>query len=177
MRKYLLLFILCALLFSCKEKQPPPVYVDVDDISDEEIEQHQEEEDTDLVVVPFRTVGGVKYVKVTVNGMGVDMILDTGCSGALISVAEANYLYQKGRLSIDDVLGVAQSQIADGSIVENMVVNLREVIIGDKIICPNVQATVSNNIAAPLLLGNGVLDRAASFTIDNENEVIIFKVL
>lgn len=177
MRKYLLLFILCALLFSCKEKQPPPVYVDVDDISDEEIELHQEEEDTDLVVVPFRTVGGVKYVKVTVNGMGVDMILDTGCSGALISVAEANYLYQKGRLSIDDVLGVAQSQIADGSIVENMVVNLREVIIGDKIICPNVQATVSNNIAAPLLLGNGVLDRAASFTIDNENEVIIFKVL
>lgn len=177
MRKSLFVLIVCALLFSCKEKQNTPVYYDVDDIPEEEIDQNREEEDTDLVIVPFRTVGGVKYVKVTVNGMGVDMILDTGCSGALISVAEANYLYQKGRLSVDDIVGVAQSQIADGSIVENMVVNLREVVIGDKIVCPNVQATVSNNISAPLLLGNGVLDRAASFTIDNENKVIIFKVL
>ena len=177
MRKHLLLMILCVLFFSCKEKQNPPVYVDVDDIPDEEIDQRIEEQDTDIIIVPFRTVGGVKYVRVTVNGMGVDMILDTGCSGALISVAEANYLYQKGRLSVDDVLGVTHSQIADGSIVENMVVNLKEVIIGDKIICPNVQATVSNNISAPLLLGNGVLDRAASFTIDNEKEVIIFKML
>lgn len=104
------------------------------------------------------------------------MIFDTGCSGALISVAEANYLYQKGKLTQDDILGTAQSQIADGSVVENMVVNLKEVVINDQILCPNVQATVSNNINAPLLLGNEILDRLATIKIDNEQEALIFKL-
>lgn len=173
MKKILLLVWILLLLLSCENNKSKPVYYDLE----EDTEEASYAQSGDEIAVPFYEENGVKYIRVTVNGMGVDMILDTGCSGALISVAEANYLYQKGRLSFDDVLGVAQSQIADGSIVENMVVNLREVIIGDKIICPNVQATVSNNISAPLLLGNGVLDRAASFTIDNENKVIIFKVL
>ena len=104
------------------------------------------------------------------------MIFDTGCSGALISVAEANYLYQKGKLTQDDILGTAQSQIADGSVVENMVVNLKEVVINDQILCPNVKATVSSNINAPLLLGNEILDRLATIKIDNENETLNFKL-
>ncbi len=102
------------------------------------------------------------------------MILDTGCSGALISVAEANYLYQKGLLTEADFIGTASSYIADGSILEHAVINLKEVIIGDQILCKDVQASVSENPGAPLLLGNEVLDRAATFSIDNENKVIRF---
>ena len=48
----------------------------------------------------------------------VKMILDSGCSGTLISIAEAKYLYEKGCFTQDDILGTTQSQIADGSIVE-----------------------------------------------------------
>ncbi len=144
--------------------------MDSGDIDDSYYDESEE------VIVPFRNVGGVKYVKVSVNGFGFEMIFDTGCSDALISVAEANYLYQKGKLSVDDILGISHAMIADGSIVENMVVNLREVIIDDQIHCSNVQATVSNNINAPLLLGNDVLDRVATITIDNENEVLVFKL-
>ena len=108
--------------------------------------------------------------------MHLDMIFDTGCSGTLISIAEANYLYQKGLLNQEDILGVSQSLIADGSIVENAEINLKEVIIAGKIVCSNVRATVSNSLLAPLLLGNEVLDRAASYTIDNVNKTIIFKL-
>ena len=89
-------------------------------------------------------------------------------------MAEANYLYQKGLLSQEDVIGVAHSQIADGSIVENMVVNLKEVVIDDRISCPDVKATVSSNVQAPLLLGNEVLDRVATITIDNTNQTLKF---
>ena len=110
------------------------------------------------------------------NGLELDMIFDTGCSGTLISIAEANYLYQKEFLTSDDILGTAQSIIADGSIVENTVINLKEVIIADKIVCSNVQATVSNNVSAPLLLGNEVLNRVASYEIDNLNKTITFKL-
>ena len=124
----------------------------------------------------LRNENGVKYVQVSVNGVGFEMIFDTGCSGALISAVEANYLYQKGKLSPDDILGTTQSQIADGSIVENMVVNLKEVVINNQITCSDVQATVSNNINAPLLLGNEVLDRLATIKIDNEHEALIFQL-
>lgn len=130
----------------------------------------------DEAVVPYRNDNGVKYVQVKVNGVGFEMIFDTGCSGALISIAEAKYLYEKGKLTQDDFRGTARSQIADGSVVENMVVNLKEVVIDDKVLCPNVEATVSGNINAPLLLGNEILDRVAAITIDNQNQTLKFKI-
>ena len=109
------------------------------------------------------------------------MIFDTGCSGTLLSLSEARYLFEKGLLVEQDFLGTTQSQIADGSIVENMVVNLRKVSIitneGNSIDCYNVPATVSNNIKAPLLLGNEVLDEVAyDYTVDNTRKVISFNV-
>ena len=146
----LLLFSLSfAVVFSsCESEKKKPVYVDMDSSMSEEILYAQS---GDEIVVPFRNENGVKYVPVKVNGVGFEMIFDTGCSGTLISLAEADYLYKKGLLTRDDILGKTKSQIADGSIVENMVVNLEEVVIDDKIRCVNVQATVSNNINAPLL--------------------------
>ena len=62
-----------------------------------------------------------------------------------------------------------------------MLVNLSKVSImangGLTIDCYNVVATVSNNIEAPLLLGNEVLDEVAyDYTIDNTINVISFNV-
>lgn len=172
MKKYVLLLSLIMVLLSCGGEKKKPIYVDLDEVTEESLYAQSGDE----IIVPFHNENGVKYVAVKVNGVGFEMIFDTGCSGALISVAEANYLYQKGKLSQDDIRGTAQSQIADGSVVENMVVNLKEVVINDQILCPNVKATVSANINAPLLLGNEILDRLATIKIDNENETLNFKL-
>lgn len=171
MRKLTFALSFLIAIASCDNSEKKrPVYVDTDDTEEEATYAQSGEE----IVVPYRNENGVKYVSVKVNGVGFEMIFDTGCSGALISVAEANYLYQKGKLTQDDILGFAQSKIADGSIVEDMVVNLKEVTINDQILCPDVKATVSGNINAPLLLGNEVLDRLATIKIDNEREALIF---
>lgn len=170
MKELLIILSICILLPSCaKKKKPAIVYYDY---SDNDTELYT----SDIISVPYQERGGVKYVNVKVNGMGVEMIFDTGCSGTLISIAEANYLYEKGLLADSDFLGYATSQIADGSIVEDMVVNLREIIIADQIVCHDVEATVSKNANAPLLLGNEVLDRAVSYTINNQNSTIDFKL-
>lgn len=171
---------LALILIGCKnkEKYAPPYF----ETSNATIEQdgnfpESELSSGDIVAVPFIESGGVKYIEVELNRtFTVRMILDSGCSGALISVAEAQHLYSKGVLTDEDFVGKTKSMIADGSVVENMVVNLREVIIGGKIICPNVQATVSSNAQAPLLLGNEVLNRTASYTVDNQNKTINFKL-
>ncbi len=169
---YYIIFLLAILFISCGKEKRKPVYYD-SEITEEESLYAQS---GDEVVVPYRSEDGVKYVKVTVNGVDFDMIFDTGCSGTLISVAEANYLYQKGALSEGDFIGVAKSQIADGSIVENMVVNLKEVVIDNRISCSDVKATVSGNVQAPLLLGNEVLDRVATITIDNTDQTLKFNL-
>lgn len=82
----------------------------------------------------------------------------------------------KGYLVQDDIIGVAKSQIADGSIVENMLINLKEVVLDGKIRCTDVTATVSANNNAPLLLGNEVLNRVAAYSVDNKNKTINFKL-
>ena len=154
-------------LSACSSSQPK---TSIPYVSYSDDDEWAEDSSADIVSVPYQERGGVKTIKVTLNGMAVDMIFDTGCSGTLISLAEAQYMYSKGLLTEDDILGTSHSQIADGSIVENMVINL------DKLSCRNVQATVCLNNEAPLLLGNEVLNRTASYTIDNENKVIKFKL-
>ena len=180
MRAFCYLLSSAMVMIGCsnKEKYAPPYY-ETSSVSLEQQESSPSSElsPEDIIAVPFIESGGVKYIEVELNGIfSVRMILDSGCSGALISVAEAQHLYSKGVLTDDDFVGKSKSLIADGSVVENMVVNLREVIIGGKIICPNVQATVSSNAQAPLLLGNEVLNRTASYTVDNQNKTINFKL-
>ena len=183
---YLSFFLAFLFLSSCNKNAPAPIY---DTISSELEERSEVETSTsstaypdfeqvsgEIVSVPYTERGGVKLLPVRVNGQSFDMIYDTGCSTALISSAEANYLYQKGLLSESDIVGKTTSQIADGSVHEDMVVNLREVIIGDKLQCTDVKAVVTENPGAPLLLGNEVLNRAAAVTVDTERMCILFKL-
>lgn len=129
------------------------------------------------VEVPFEQRDGVKVVSVKLNGIPMDMILDTGCSTNLISLAEANYLYNKGVITDEDILGNTISQIADGSLKVGLVINLSMVEIGNEedLTFRNVQVIVDNNMKAPLLLGNEILDRVSSVTVDNDRNVVIFK--
>lgn len=190
MMKYILIYVIlivCFIFSSCGgEKKKQLAFYDTEEESVDSVtfDNAGLSSDTEVsyepledVEVPFEERNGVKLIDVTVNGQfTVKMILDSGCSGTLISIAEAKYLYEKGCFTKDDIIGVTQSQIADGSIVENMVINLKELVIGGQIACTNVIATVSGNTLAPLLLGNEVLNRVPSYSVDNENKVIKFRL-
>ena len=164
-RVFCLFFCFALILIGCKNKEKyAPPYFETSNASSEQQESLPggELSSGDIIAVPFIESGGVKYIEVELNRtFSVRMIL---------------HLYSKGVLTDDDFVGTSRSMIADGTIVENMVVNLREVIIGGKIICPNVPATISSNAQAPLLLGNEVLNRTASYTVDNQNKTINFKL-
>lgn len=180
MKKFWCIVLVLCLLVGCgrkKEKYSPPYYEVSSVPTETEKSSNNEILSREIVSVPFTESGGVKYIEVELNRtFSVRMILDSGCSDALISIAEAQHLYSKGVLTDDDFVGMSRCMIADGSVVENMVVNLREVVIGGIIVCSNVQATVSSNTMAPLLLGNEVLNRTASYTVDNLNKTINFKL-
>lgn len=175
MRKYFVT-IICAFvalfLVSCggKKKRVTIPYVNYDTST---------VSNTRTIDVPFKLESGVKYVQVKINGLSTDMIIDTGCSMTLISMLEAQQLIKRGLLTASDFQGTAKSSIADGSIVEDAIFNIRTLELTDgqqTIVCRNVLTQVSSNAEAPVLLGNGVLDRVASYTIDNEARVIKFKL-
>lgn len=117
---------------------------------------------------------GVRYVWIQINGIRLRFIFDTGASSICISPAEATVLYRQGTLRKEDILDVEYFQDATGRISEGTKINLREVKIGDMIL-EDVKATVVDNVNAPLLLGQTVLERFGKIEIDNDNGQIIFK--
>lgn len=179
-----ILLIIVSLLFmtGCSEKKQKAASFEDEPTGDVSFEEDYTMEESvpeseEIISIPFREQAGVKVVDVKINDViGVEMIIDTGCSGALISLSEARYLAEKGTLTANDIIGSTQSMVADGRIVENMVVRLRKITIGGKLEATDVEATVSSNMSAPLLLGNEVLGRVSSISIDNENKNILFKL-
>lgn len=127
-----------------------------------------------LNVLKMENENGVKYVWIEINGIRLRFIFDTGASNICISPAEANVLYRQGTLRREDILDKEYFQDATGKISEGTKVNLRTVKIGNKNL-ENIEATVIDNINAPLLLGQSVLEKFGKIEIDNANGQIIFK--
>lgn len=165
--KFILYFFCVLFCFtSCtnNKKKQKPVYYATEDLTES------------VVKVPYTELGGVKTIPVKVNGVTLDMIYDTGCSGLHLSLTELQVLIKNGALNEDDLLGSTYSTIADGSIVQNGLINVRNIEIGgpDGIVLNNVKASVALNQEAPVLLGNGVMDRVAEASVDNINKTINF---
>ena len=137
---------------------------------------YAESEYDNVIEVPFKKQSGVRTIQVKINDCAeFPMIFDTGCSGMSISVLELATLMKNGYISEDDLVGITQAQIADGSVISEAVVNLKKLKIGDYE-CYNVHASISENAAAPLLLGNGALKDVKSFSVDDNAQVIKFNL-
>jgi aspartyl protease family protein len=117
---------------------------------------------------------GVRYVWIEINGIKLRFIFDTGASSICISPAEATVLYRQGTLLEEDILNAEYFQDATGRISEGTTINLRKVRIGNMEL-ENVKALIVDNVNAPLLLGQTVLERFGSIEIDNVNNEIRFK--
>lgn len=128
------------------------------------------------ISIPYEEFGGVKVIPVKLNGITMNMIYDTGCSGINLSLNELQTLFKNGKLDQNDILGSSYSRIADGSIVEDGTINIKRIEIGyeDGLVLENVQASVALNQRAPILLGNAVLDELASVEVDNVEKTINF---
>ena len=108
--------------------------------------------------------GGVYKIPCKVNGAKMKMIFDTGASSVSISSSIAQYLYDNDYITKNDILGTAKAQVADGRIVNNVIINLRDVEI-DGIHVKNVEAIVSESLAAPLLFGQSAIQKLGKISL------------
>lgn len=123
--------------------------------------------------VKMRFEGGVYLVPITVNDLNLDFVFDTGAASISLSVAEATVMVRQGKITEEDIIGQAQFSDANGDISVGTIVLLRTVQIGD-ITLYNVEASVVDNIQAPLLLGQSALAKFGKVTIDYNKNIIEF---
>lgn len=126
---------------------------------------------TAQVTIQMEKEGGVYKVPCTVNGVKMKFIFDTGASTVCISQTMAQFLLDGDYLSVDDIVGTGQSQIADGSIVNHVVIVLRDIEIGGMHI-HNIKATVTEGQNAPLLLGQSAISELGRISIEGNRLVI-----
>jgi clan AA aspartic protease (TIGR02281 family) len=123
------------------------------------------------VTVQMDKRDGVFYVPCKVNGLELKFIFDTGASDVSISLAEATFMMKNGYLVESDVLGSQRYQMANGSIEEGVVVNLRQIEIGGRKF-QNIKASVSQSLTAPLLLGTAALEGFGTVTVNYQSAVL-----
>ncbi len=115
--------------------------------------------------------GGVYKIPCTINGLRLKMIFDPGASNVCISESVAKMMLDNDYLSAKDIKGNAQSQVADGRIVDHTRINLKKVQIGDKVLT-NVEAVVIHGQDAPLLFGQSALKRLGGYAISGNKLMI-----
>jgi aspartyl protease family protein len=125
-------------------------------------------------IVKMTRQDGVYHIPVAINGVSLYFIFDTGAGYISISSAEAESLYRQGKLTPEDVVGKANLMDANGDISVGVMIILREVQIGNKIL-HDVQATVMANLNAPLLMGQSALEKFGRISIDYEKGEISFE--
>ena len=134
-------------------------------------------EEKELVVSEIlmkKNIGGTYEVPCSVNGLPLKMIFDTGAADVTISLVEANFMLKNGYLSREDIKGKRNYITASGDIHEGTILRLKEVKLGEAVL-KNVEASVVHSQKAPLLLGQSVLEKFGTITIDNVNLKLFIK--
>ncbi|MEO7982810.1 MAG: retropepsin-like aspartic protease, partial [Bacteroidota bacterium] len=129
---------------------------------------------SDKTIVHFEHSEGVLKIPVTLNGIEMYFIFDTGASLISISTTAADELYRQGKLSDNDFLGKSNFSDANGDITEGTIINLSSVRIGNREL-NNVQACVTQGQNAPLLFGQSALQKFGKVSIDYITNEITFE--
>lgn len=109
---------------------------------------------------------GIYTIPCEVNGLKLRFVFDTGASDVHLSLLDAAFMIKNGYLKEEDFIGKNTYSMADGSIADNAIVNLKEIKIGNTII-HNVRACISKKMNAALLLGQSAIKKIGKYTVDN----------
>lgn len=122
-------------------------------------------------IIQMEEYGGVYRIPCKVNGAKMKLIFDTGADKVCLSLSMAEYLFDNDFISKNDIKGSGSSTVADGSIVDHIKINIKDIEI-QGIHLKNVEAVVIDGQNAPLLLGQSAIKKLGKYSISG-NKLII----
>jgi clan AA aspartic protease (TIGR02281 family) len=129
---------------------------------------------SNALTVTLRRHGGVLLVPAVLNdSVSANFIVDSGASDVVIPEGVLQEMRKAGRFSDADFTGTQMVKIADGSVVKARTFVLRSFSVGNRTLT-NIHASVAPAKATPLL-GQSFLQRFASWSIDNERQVLLLR--
>lgn len=124
------------------------------------------------VRIKMKNENGVYTTPCTVNGLRLRFIFDTGASNVSISLSEAIFMLKNGYLNENDLRGSSYSQIANGDLVSNTTVIIKELEIGG-IILNDIEAVIIHDLSAPLLLGQSAIQKLGKIQLEGDELLIV----
>jgi len=116
--------------------------------------------------------GGIYKLPVLMNeAVTLKFVLDTGASEAYIPEDVIRTLWRAETIDKSDFLEPAESILADGSVQENLRVNIRSLKIGSREL-NNISATIGS-LKGELLLGQNALEQLEPWRMDSKRKVFI----
>ena len=109
-----------------------------------------------------------------VNEFNVDITLDEQDRGLYFSIDQTLELLKNGAISKNDFSGDADKILANGSVQDKAVFVVAEIRLANKSIF-DVEATVSQKIKVPVMMGESILKKFGAYTLDREKKQLIFK--
>jgi len=126
------------------------------------------------LTVTLRRQSGVLMVPAVLNELvSANFVVDSGASDVVIPENLLQDLRSAGKFKDTDFTGTQMVKIADGSVVKSRTFVLRSFSVSNRVL-DNVRASVAPANATPLL-GQSFLQRFASWSIDNERQVLLLK--
>lgn len=126
-----------------------------------------------LCKIPFyKTNSNVIEIDIKLNNYPFKFIVDSGASTISFGKRLYDALYKAQTIHNSDKKYNTQTKLANGSLVNAFVINLQKLTIGDFEL-NNVEAMVLDTYDVPLLLGQNVIGRFNSFSIDNKRNLLV----
>lgn len=122
-------------------------------------------------IIQMEEYGGVYRIPCKINGAKMKLIFDTGADKVCISLSMAKYLLDNDFLSKNDIKGSGSSTVADGSIVDHIKINIRDIEI-QGIHINNVEAIVIDGQNAPLLMGQSAIRKLGKYSISGDKLIV-----
>ena len=116
-------------------------------------------------IIEMEESNGVYKIPCIVNGARMKFIFDTGATSVSMSSQMANYLLENDYISKEDVISSGQSSMADGTIVDHLQINLKDIEISG-LHLRNVTAVILDSQNAPLLLGQSAIQKLGRIEIN-----------
>jgi len=121
----------------------------------------------------IKNKSGLYEIPILLNDvLKINFIFDSGASEVSISPDVALTLIRTGTIGENDWLPSQTYQFADGSTAKSKRFLLRKLVLGNFEIS-NIEVSISNSIEAPMLIGQNVMQKFGTITIDNENQLLI----